>query len=319
MLAFIVQRIAQAVPVVLLSTVAVFLLMRLIPGDPAQILAGPDATPEVIAAIRQDMGLDRPLPVQYFFWLSRVARGDLGNSILSKLPISTLIMQRVPATLELAFAALVLTVVIALPTGIVAAVRNGSAVDWLISGVNGLAIAVPGFWLGILGIILFALVLGWLPPGGRGDFSRDPVQALKFLILPAFTLSMVTSASLSRLVKSSMLEVMYEDYVRTAQAKGLSNASVVVRHALRNALVPVVTVLGLQFGRLLGGAVIIESVFAWPGVGRMILDAIGNRDYLVVQAALLLLVIMYILVNLVTDIAYGFLDPRIRVGGRAGS
>jgi peptide/nickel transport system permease protein len=319
MLAFVLQRIAQAIPVVLLSTVAVFLLMRLIPGDPAQILAGPDATPEVVAAIRQDMGLDRPLPVQYFYWLSRVARGDLGNSILSKLPISGLLAQRVPATLELAAAAMLLTLLIALPTGIFAAIRPGSAVDWLISSLNGIAIAVPGFWLGILGIILFALVLGWLPPGGRGEFGRDPVLALKFLILPAFTLALASAASVSRLVKSSMLEVLYEDYISTARAKGLAAAQVIVRHALRNALVPVITVLGLQFGRLLGGAVITESVFAWPGVGRMILDAIGNRDYLVVQAALLLLVMMYIVVNLITDIAYGFLDPRIRVGGRAAS
>lgn len=319
MLAFVLQRIVQAVPVVLLSTVAVFLLMRMIPGDPAQMLAGPDATPDTLAAIRHEMGLDQPLPVQYLLWLSHVARGDLGRSILSKVPISELIAQRVPATLELACAALILTLIIALPTGIVAAVRSGGAIDWVISSLNGIAIAVPGFWLGILAIILFALVLGWLPPGGRVDFSRDPVQALKSLILPAFTLSLVTSATLSRLVRSSMLEVLYEDYITTARAKGLGATPIVMRHALRNALVPVITVLGVQFGRLLGGAVIIESVFAWPGVGRMILDAIGNRDYLVVQAALLLLVIMYITVNLITDIAYGFLDPRIRVGGRAAS
>lgn len=319
MLTFILQRLAQAVPVVLLSTVAVFLLMRMIPGDPALVLAGPDATPESLAAIRKDMGLDAPLPVQYGLWLGRVVRGDLGNSILSKLPISRLIGQRLPATLELAVAALFLTLVIAIPTGIFAAIKPGTFVDWMISGLNGIAIAVPGFWLGILCIILFALVLGWLPPGGRGDFSREPLTALKFLILPAFTLSLASSASVSRLVKSSMLEVLYEDYIRTAQAKGLARYTVVMRHALRNALVPVITVLGLQFGRLLGGAVITESVFAWPGLGRMIVDAIGNRDYLVVQAALLWLVVLYITVNLLTDIAYGFLDPRIRVGGRAAN
>ena len=316
MVAFILHRLAQAVPVVLFSTVAVFLLMRMIPGDPAQILAGPEATPESLAAIRRDMGLDQPLPVQYGLWAARLARGDLGSSSLSKIPVAQLLSQRIPATLELASAALLLTLLIALPTGILAAVRPGSAIDWLISGMNGIAIAVPGFWLGILGIILFALVLGWLPPGGRGDFMRDPLQAVKSLILPAFTLALASSAGLSRLVKSSMLEVLYEDYVRTAQAKGLARTAIVVRHALRNALVPVITVLALQLGRLLGGAIITESVFAWPGLGRLIIDAIGNRDYLVVQATLLLLVLIYIVVNLVTDIAYGFLDPRIRVGRR---
>ncbi len=319
MLAFVVQRIAQAVPVVLLSTVAVFLLMRLIPGDPAQVLAGPDATPESIAAIREEMGLDQPLPVQYVVWLSHVARGDLGKSVLSKLPVATVMAQRIPATLELALAAMFLTLLIAVPTGVIAAVRTDSPIDWLITSINGVAIAVPGFWLGILCIIVFALALGWLPPGGRGDWGRDPVQELKFLFLPALTLAVGSAASLSRLVKSSMLEVLYDDYVRTARAKGLGERGVVLSHALRNALVPVITVLGLQFGRLLGGAVITESVFAWPGLGRMTLDAIGNRDYLVVQAALLSLVLIYILVNLVTDLMYGILDPRIRVGKAAAT
>jgi peptide/nickel transport system permease protein len=319
MLTFVLQRVAQAVPVVLISTIAVFLLLRLIPGDPALTLAGADSRPETIDAIRREMGLDRSLPVQYAVWISRVAQGDLGRSLLSKLPISTLLLQRIPATLELTAAAILLTLIFALPLGIIAAVRPGSWVDWFISSINGVAIAVPGFWLGILGIIVFALVLGWLPPGGRGDFGRDPVQALKFLFLPAFTLSVASAASLSRLVKSSMLEVLYEDYVRTARAKGLAGRAVVLRHALRNALVPVITVFGLQFGRLLGGAVVTESVFAWPGIGRLILDAINSRDYLVIQAALLLLVMDYITVNLLTDIAYGFLDPRIRVGDRAAS
>jgi peptide/nickel transport system permease protein len=319
MLAFIVQRVLQAVPVVLLSTVAVFLLMRLVPGDPAQILAGPDATPENIAAIRQDMGLDQPLPVQYALWLSHVAQGDLGKSVLSRLPVATVMAQRIPATVELAMAAMFLTLIIAVPTGVIAAVRTDSPIDWFITSVNGIAIAVPGFWLGILCIIVFALALGWLPPGGRGDFMRDPIQELKFLILPALTLAVGSAASLSRQVKSAMLEVLYDDYVRTARAKGMNEQGVVLRHALRNALVPVVTVLGLQFGRLLGGAVITESVFAWPGVGRLTLDAIGNRDYQVVQAALLVLVLMYILVNLITDLLYGIIDPRIRVGKAAAT
>jgi peptide/nickel transport system permease protein len=252
-------------------------------------------------------------------WLAHVLHGDLGNSIYTKRPIATLIAQRAPATLELTLAAMLLTLLIGLPSGILAATRRGGAVDWIVTSLSGIAHAVPGFWLGILAVILFGLVLGWLPPGGRGDFGRDPGLALRFLLLPALTLSLASAASLSRLVKSSMLEVMAEDFVRTARAKGVSGLGIVLRHVLRNALVPVVTVLSLQFGRLLGGSVVIESVFAWPGIGRMVLDAIGNRDYLVVQSALLLLVVVYVVINLLTDLAYGLLDPRIRVGRRATS
>jgi peptide/nickel transport system permease protein len=252
-------------------------------------------------------------------WVSHIARGDLGNSLYTKLPVATLIGQRAPATLELTAAAMLLTVLIGVPTGVIAALKPGSAADWIVTSLAGVAHAIPGFWLAILAILLFSLALGWLPPGGRVEFARDPGGAIRTLVLPSITLALATSASISRLVKSSMLEVLYEDYVRTAHAKGLAGHQVVVTHALRNALVPVITALGLQFGRMLGGAVVIESVFAWPGIGRMTLDAIGNRDYLVVQAALLLLVFIYILINLVTDLTYGLLDPRIRVGRRAAS
>jgi peptide/nickel transport system permease protein len=315
---YIVRRILEAVPVLVLSTVVIFLGLRLIPGDPAVRLAGQDATPEQLAAIRAVNGLDQPLPVQYLRWLGNVVRGDLGVSFFTRAPVAQLIVQRLPATLELALAALLVSILLALPTGILAAVRQHSPVDWLISSLNGLAVAVPSFWLGILAILLFALELGWLPPGGRGEWMRDPGAALRFLLLPAVTLALPQAASLSRLVKASLLDVLREDYVRTARAKGVSHKWVVWRHAMRNALVPVVTVLGLQFGRLLGGAVITESVFSWPGLGRLIRDSIANRDYAVIQACLLMLVLVFILVNLLTDISYGLLDPRIRLtGGRA--
>jgi peptide/nickel transport system permease protein len=309
---FILRRLAQAIPVVFLSTVGVFLLLHLLPGDPALVLAGPDAPPAAIEAIRQDMGLDQPLAVQYVVWLGHVVRGDLGKSLASKLPVSQLISQRAPATLELAFAAEILTVMIALPLGTIAAVRQRTRADWAISSTVSLGLAVPNFWLGILLIILFAIGLGWLPPGGRGDWSRDPVQALKFLILPAFTLALPAAMNLSRLTKASVLEVLYEDHVRTARAKGVPEKAVVAAHVVRNALVPVVTAVGLEFGRLLGGAIVVESVFAWPGLGTLMLTSIGNRDYAIVQAGLMLLVMIFIIVNLCTDIAYGFLDPRIR-------
>ena len=316
--AFIVRRLLEAVPVVFLATIVIFLGLRLLPGDPAVVLAGQDATPETLAAIRQANGLDQPLPVQYVIWLRNVGRGDFGVSFFTRAPVVTLIAQRAPATLELGVAGIVLTMLLGIPTGILAAVRAHRPADWAVSAFNGLAVAVPGFWLGILSIILFSLVLGWLPPGGRGDLVRDPMLELKFLLLPSVTLALPFAAGVSRLVKASMLEVLGDDYVRTARAKGVGEPRVVWRHALRNALVPVATILGLQFGRLLGGAVITESVFSWPGVGRLIRDSIGNRDYAVVEACLLLLVMLFIVINLMTDIAYGILDPRIRLaGGRA--
>ena len=318
MAAFLIRRFAEAVPVVFLATLLIFLGMRLIPGDPALVLAGQNATPEALAAIRQANGLDQPLPVQYAIWLNNALHADFGVSFFSRTPVAQLLAQRAPATLELGLAAMLVTVVLSVPSGVLAAVRHHRPHDWLISGFNGLAVAVPSFWLGILAILLFSLALGWLPPGGAGDLARDPLQALKFLVLPAITLALPGVAAVSRLVKASMLEVLGDDYVRTARAKGVAEQGVVLGHALRNALVPVVTLLGLQFGRLLGGAVITESVFSWPGLGRLIRDAIGNRDYAVVQATLLLLVVTFIVINLLTDVLYGVLDPRIRLtGGRS--
>jgi ABC-type dipeptide/oligopeptide/nickel transport system permease component len=264
------------------------------------------------------MGLDEPLPVQYFIWAQHALQGDLGKSALSRLPVSQLITQRLPATMELAVAGVLLTVIIAIPLGVIAAVNQRSAIDWAISAFCSVTIALPNFWLGILLIILFAVVLGWLPPGNRGDFARDPVTALKFLALPAFSLALPNAISLARWTKASVLEVLYEDHVRTARAKGLGTHAVMTGHVLRNALVPIVTAVGLEFGRLLGGAIIIESVYAWPGVGTLILSAINNRDYLVVQAALLMLVMIFVVVNMFTDIMYGLIDPRIRLSAAGG-
>ena len=318
MAAFLIRRFLEAIPVVFLATLVIFLGMRLIPGDPALVLAGQDATPETLAAIRQENGLDKPLPVQYGVWLNNAIHADFGVSFFTHTPVATLLAQRAPATLELGITAMLLTILLSIPTGVIAAVRNRGPLDWVVSSFNGLAVAVPGFWLGILAILLFSLALGWLPPGGRGDPLRDPALELKFLVLPALTLALPGVAAVSRLVKSSMLEVLRDDYVRTARAKGVAEKSVILTHALRNALVPVVTLLGLQFGRLLGGAVVTESVFSWPGLGRLIRDSISNRDYAVVQATLLLLVMTFIVINLLTDVLYGILDPRIRLTrGRA--
>jgi peptide/nickel transport system permease protein len=313
MIGFIARRLVQALPVMFLATVGVFLLLHLLPGDPAALMAGPDAQPATIDFVRHDMGLDQPLPVQYVVWLGHIVRGDLGKSITSKLPVSQLIGQRAPATIELAVAAEVLTILIALPLGVLAAVKQRSPLDWVVSSFTSLGLAVPNFWLGILLILLFAVALGWLPPGQRGDLMRDPVGELKFLVLPAITLALPLAMNLSRLTKASVLEVLYEDHVRTARAKGLANLAVVQGHVLRNSLVPIVTAISLDIGRLLGGALIVETIFAWPGMGTLMLTAVGNRDYVIVQACLLLLVGVFIVVNLLADISYGFLDPRIRL------
>ncbi len=321
MLAFALKRLLfQGIPLAFGASVVLFVIMRLVPGDPAQIYAGAEAPDDVVEAVREEFGLNEPLPVQYFLWISKAVQGDFGDSYHSKQPVADLLAQRIPATLELTVGAMVVTIALGIPTGVLAALRSGSRLDWTITSVAGVGVAVPGFWLGILAIYLFAVQLSWLPPGGRGDgFVQDPVGALRNLVLPALTLGFATASTLSRVTKTAMLEVLYEDYVRTAYAKGLPESQVVLRHVLRNALVPVITIVALQLGFLLGGAVIIESVFAWPGVGRLILTGLSQRDYSVVQGALLSLVFVYIVVNLMTDIAYGLLDPRIRVGAQMAS
>ncbi len=310
---YLLRRVVQTVPVLVLASIVVFVFIRLVPGDPALILAGPDATPDVVAAVRQKNGLDTPWPQQYLIWVRNILQGDLGRSYINRLPISRLIMDALPATVELTLAALVLAVLVGIPSGIVSAVWHQRPIDWLISGVNGLVLAVPNFWIAILLILAFSVRLRWLPPGGRVEFGEDPGAAWRSLILPALTLFPSISAALSRFTRASMLEVLNEDYIRTARAKGLAGWAVTGRHALRNALIPVITILGIQFGRLMGGAVIIENVFAWPGVGRLILQGVLNRDYTVVQGALLLLVTLFILINLLVDLLYGVCDPRVRL------
>ncbi|MDE3075251.1 MAG: ABC transporter permease [Chloroflexota bacterium] len=312
MLEYSLRRLLLSVPVVFVSTVAIFGLLHLLPGDPAVALGGAYATPQQIAAIRHAMGLDQPLPVQYVLWLGRLLHGNFGSSAVSGQPVGYLLASRIPATLELALAALLLALCFALPTGIWAAVHQGRAVDWIITVSNTLGIAIPNFWVGILAIVAFSVALGWLPPGGRVADSHQLALTLKSLLLPALTLSLLLGAALSRFVKASMLEVLYDDYIRTARAKGLASPVVVIRHAVRNAMLPTLTVLGLQVGSLLGGTVIIESIFAWPGLGNLLLDAINNRDYVVVQAGLLYLVLLYVVLNLLTDVLYGLLDPRLR-------
>lgn len=310
---YIIRRILLTIPTLILASMAIFLLLRLIPGDPASLVAGADATPEQVQAVRRDLGLNRPLPVQYVEWLGRILRGDFGRSLIGKYDVWQQVKRAYPATIELTLAAALLALAVALPLGLLAALHPRSWLDRAISAFNALAIGVPNFWLGILLILIFALHFPILPPGGRVPLDEDAIAGLKSLVLPTVTLASGLAAVLTRFIRSAMLEVLSEDYVRTARAKGLRANAVVRRHALRNALIPVITVLGIQLGRLLGGAVIVEAVFAWPGMGRLVVQAITSRDYIVVQGTLLLLVTVFILINLLVDIAYGFIDPRVRV------
>mgnify|MGYP005838079271 CR=1 FL=1 len=306
------KRLLQMIPALFLVSVAVFSITHLIPGDPAQILAGPNATDVQLAALRAQFGLDRPLWVQYFLWLQRVLQGDLGKSFINQVPVATLLRYRIPATVELALASTLVAVLIAFPLGILAALKPGSLVDFSCTLFSALSFAIPGFWLAILFILLFSLALGWLPPSGRPVLAEDPVGHVKALVMPALTLGIGIAAKLTRYLRSSMLDVLQQDYVCTARAKGLHERIVLVRHALPNALIPVVTVLGLQVGDLLSGAIIVESVFAWPGVGRLTIQAVGWRDYSILQANVLFIVLAFMVVNLLTDLTYAWIDPRIR-------
>jgi len=311
---YVLRRLLQAIPVIFFSTFLVFMVIHLIPGDAAAVLAGPNATPEALAAIRKDMGLDQPLLVQYFVWIGHLLQGDLGKSTLSGQPIGKLLQARAPATIELTVAAMMISMGVALPLGILSATHVRGKLEWFISTIQSLWLAIPNFWAGILAIILFSLILRWLPPGGRVADWNDVPGSIKSLILPATTLGLALAAGLSRFLKFNLLEVFFDDFVRTARAKGVSETGVVYRHALRNALLPVITILGVQFATLLGGAIITESVFSWPGVGGLMLDGISNRDYAVVQGGLLLLVLLFIVINLLVDLTYAWIDPRIRLG-----
>ena len=312
MVVYALRRLVQTLPVLFLSSILVFGLVRFIPGDPAILIAGPDALPEQIVAVRARLGLDKPIYVQYAIWLGQVVRGDLGVSILNGYPVFDLITRKFLATLQLTAGGLLVALSVSLPLGILSAVRRGGWFERLTSLVVALGQAIPTFWLGILLVLVFSLQLKWLPPSGQVAFSQKPGLALRLMILPSLTLGFYSATVLTRFLKSSMLEVMEMDYVRTARAKGLADTGILTRHVLKNALIPVVTILGLQLGAFLGGAVVTESIFDWPGLGRLMLQAIGTRDYPVLQGTVLFVVTAFVCVTLITDLTYGFLDPRIR-------
>ncbi len=312
MLAYVLARVLQAIPVLVLASIAVFLMLRLVPGDPAQLLAGQDATDEDVARIRGQLGLNDSLPEQYVGWLADIFQGDLGVSFARGLPVTRMLRTAIPPTLELTVAAYVVAVAVGIPLGILGGVRPRSGWDWMLSGYTLVTIGIPGFVFGIIMLWIFSVQLDWFPTFGAVSFIDDPLSSLHHLALPAIATGSGVAAVLARYTRTTISEVMGNDYVRTARAKGLAESHVVVRHALRNSMIPVVTVMALQVGGLLGGAVIVEQVFTRPGLGSLMVNAIYARDYLVVQSTLIILVTVFIGANLAADITYGFLDPRVR-------
>jgi peptide/nickel transport system permease protein len=314
---FILRRLGAAAIVLFLGSVLVFLGVRALPGDPAVVLAGNEASPSAIAAIRHDYGLDKPLPVQYGRWAGKALQGDFGRSTQDLIPVGRILGERLPVTIELSLLAMLIAVAVGVTAGIVAATRRGRFADYLATGFGLVGLSVPHFWLGILGILLFSVKLHWLPASGYLPFTGDPVGNLERMLMPALVLGTGFAAVLMRQTRSAMLESLSADYVRTARSKGLSERSVVGVHALRNSLTTVVTVLGLQLGALISGAVVTEQIFVIPGFGKLTVDAVATRNYPVIQAVVLVTVAGYIGVNLLVDIAYALLNPRVRLTGVA--
>jgi peptide/nickel transport system permease protein len=315
---YLVWRGLSVIPTLLGITILVFLVTYFIPGDPARVLAGAEAPPEAVAGLRHQWGLDQPIYVRYGVWMANIARGNLGESYFSHQTVLRLVGRAFPVTFELAMLSLLVAVLIAVPSGIISAVRPSSPFDLGATAAGFVGLSIPGFWLGIMLIYLFAVHLRWLPAGGFTPLSHGMIANLRSMILPAIALGTFASTQLMRYLRAGMLDVLNADYIRTARAKGLTAAMVLTRHAMRNALIPFMTVLGVQMGYLLGGTVITESVFALPGVGRLVLNAILNRDYQVAVGIILLIATSFVMVNLIVDLLYPVLDPRIRLGQAAG-
>ncbi len=310
---YLLRRIAQIVPTLLFASILIFGLQQLLPGDPAMVLAGEERDPTVIAHLRETMHLDRPFPVRYAYWLRGVLHGDLGESLRMQQPVRALIADKLPVTLELAGIAIVIALVIGIPAGVVSAVRRGSGWDYAANVVALWGLSTPNFWLGIMLILLFSVTLGWLPASGYVSPFENLRANLAAMILPAFVLGNAIAAVLMRHTRSAMLQVLSSDYVRTARAKGVRELDVILKHALRNALIPIITLGALEFGTLLSGAVLTEQVFTIPGFGKLIVDAVFNRDYAVVQGVVLFTATAYILLNLMADVLYAVANPRMRV------
>lgn len=329
---YITKRLLMLIPVLLGVSVLSFLLIHLAPGDPARTMAGEHASSQTINAIIEKYGLDKPLTTQYWIWLKRVMRGDMGRSIVSNEYVTKEILDRFPSTVELTLFSLMIAIIVGFFAGIISASKQYSALDYTTMGIALFGVSMPVFWLGIMLMMVFGVFLRWLPIGGRinilipfqritglylldslikGNFAAF-VSALRYLILPSITLSTIPMATIARVTRSSMLEVLRQDYIRTERAKGLPERTVIYKHAVKNAMLPVITVIGLNFGLLLAGAILTETVFSWPGMGRYVVKAVGMRDYPAVQGCVLFFALMFVIVNLITDILYIFIDPRIK-------
>ena len=317
MFEFLVRRAFISAVTLLLISLIVFAGVRMIPGDPARVLAGTDADAAGLEEIREKYGLNAPLPLQYVRWLGLAVRGDLGESIRTRQSVAGTVATKLPITVELACLSLLVAIGIAIPAGVIAAVRRNTPWDVLASSLSLCGVSVPNFWLGIMLILLVSVRLGWLPASGFVPLTEDPVANLKRMLMPALVLGTGLAAVLMRQTRNAMIEVLSADYVRTARAKGLAQAAVVVRHALRNGLIPVVTILGLQMGALMSGAVVTEQIFVLPGFGRLIVESVFTRDYPLVQGVVLITASSYVLINLVVDVSYTVLNPRIRIRGTA--
>ena len=307
------RRVGQVIPTLIILSILIFGLQQLMPGDPALILAGEErGDPAVLAQIRAELGLDRPIHEQYLIWMGKVLTGDFGFSWRIRVPVSDLILAKLPVTFQLASMAFVIAVLIGVPLGILSAVRKDTPADWAANGAALFGISTPNFWLGIMMILLFSVELGWLPPSGYVPLFEDPVQSLATTIMPAFVLGTGVASVLMRHTRAAMLTAMSQDYVRTARAKGLKERVVIWKHALRNALIPVVTLGAIEFGRLLAGAVLTEQIFTIPGFGKLIVDAVFNRDYPVVQGVVLATALIFVVLSLIADLLYMAINPRLR-------
>jgi peptide/nickel transport system permease protein len=311
---FVIRRLLLAIPILFLVSVLAFSLIHLIPGDPAQVILGEESTPQAYEELRKQLNLDKPIVVQYVIWLGNVLQGNLGMSIISHVPVSKLIAQRLPATIELTIGTFLVAILIAFPTGILAAVRRGKIADYTSTFLALGGMSIPNFWLGMMAIIFFSVQLGWLPASGYVPITQDLKNNLLAMILPCLATGLRESAVLMRMLRSSLLEVVNMDFVRTAKAKGLNEYNTIVGHALRNAMIPVVTTSGLMIAGLLGGLVITESIFSIPGFGRLIVESVYKRDYVTVQGAILVSALLVVLVNLIVDLLYAVIDPRIKAG-----
>ncbi len=325
MFKYIIRRILQLIPVIIGISIVVFMIVHLAPGDPILMMLGEDATPEDYARLQRIYGFDRPVHEQYLRWAGNALQGDLGVSIRQGAPVSYLIVSRLPATIELAFISVLLGVILGIPLGVIAAIKRETPIDFFSMVVALLGVSMPGFWIALVLLTYIALHVGWIPMFGRGGSvfyglwqlittfdGTELYDGLRYIMLPAVSIGTAMMAIITRLTRSSLLEVMGKDYIRTARAKGLGERVVVFKHGLRNALLPVVTIVGIQFGAMLGGAVITETVFAWPGAGRLIVNAIQQRDFPIVQGGVLMMALIFTIVNLLVDLSYAILNPRIR-------